>query len=184
MKLILRFSRIPPSFVVLLLMVTDAVIAQTPAPHQRLYEVVPDAEAGKLLKGILQTTDIIGDTSFAWYAPNAQYFRPKPAVVEVLKAKAGKYQLVLFAGTWCEDSHQLLPVYFKTFQAAGVPDSALTVIGVDRQKTTIANLHKVFNVPKTPTLIVLKEGRELGRIEEFGKTSLVDNELAEILKQL
>lgn len=154
-------------------------------PTGKCYDVLPDSAEGKLLRGIITVDDIIKDTSFSkWYEANGKYFKPKAEVVDVLKQKAGQYQLVLFVGTWCHDTQQLLPAYLKSFEAAGVPDSALTLIAADRQKTTIANLHKVFNVPNVPTIIVMKNGKEVGRVEEFGKTAIVDAELAEILKQL
>jgi hypothetical protein len=41
-----------------------------------------------------------------------------------------------------------------------------------------------LHVDKVPTIIVLKNGKELGRVIEFGKYGLFDMELGEILKAM
>jgi thiol-disulfide isomerase/thioredoxin len=151
---------------------------------QKLYQVLPDAEEKKLFLGILTVADIKGDTSFKWYGETLKYYRPNKELVEAFKAKTGKYQLVLFAGTWCHDSQAIIPKYFACAEAAGLADSVITIIGTDREKSTIANLHKVFNVTLVPTMIVMKEGKEVGRITEYGNTGLPDAELAALLGKL
>lgn len=148
---------------------------------QQLSTSVPDHEEGKYLVGVVTTEQITSDTSFGWWASNSKYFKAKPKVVESIQQKADSVQYVLFLGTWCHDSQQLLPAYLKSLEAAGVPDKNLTLIAVDRKKVAPGNLHKVFNVVNVPTIIVMKQGKEMGRIEEFGKTSLVDVELADLL---
>ena len=149
-----------------------------------LYEAIPDASEKKSLRGILTIAQITTDTAFGWYAQNAQYFHPDSAVVQAIRKNKEKAQIVIFGGTWCHDTQQLLPKYFTTLQAANFPLQSLTLIGVDRAKTTIGNLHKIFNITNVPTLIVLVNGTEKGRIVEFGKTGYVDKELAEIFDEL
>lgn len=151
---------------------------------QKLYQVLPDAEEKKFLMGIITAADIKGDTSFSWYAETLKYYRPNKELVDAFKAKAGQFQLVLFAGTWCHDSQAILPKYIACAEAAGLADSVITIIGTDRQKTTLANLHKVFNVTLVPTMIVMKEGKEVGRITEYGNTGLPDAELAALMGKL
>jgi thiol-disulfide isomerase/thioredoxin len=151
---------------------------------QKLYQVIPDAEEKKLFMGIITVADIKGDTSFKWYAETLKYYRPNKELVDAFKAKSGQFQLVIFAGTWCHDSQAILPKYIACAEAAGLADSVITIIGTDRQKATLANLHKVFNVTLVPTMIVMKEGKEVGRITEYGNTGLPDAELAALLGKL
>ena len=89
-------------------------------------------------------------------------------------------QLVVFLGTWCEDSHVIIPKLFPFLDAAGFSNDRLTVIGVDRNKKTISHLSDAFNVINVPTVIVMKEGKELGRVVEYGHYGMVEKELAEI----
>ncbi|QGW27140.1 thioredoxin family protein [Phnomibacter ginsenosidimutans] len=166
-------------FFALFLVVTQQVFAQ-----QKLYEVLPDAEEKKLFRGIVTLQDIKGDSSFTWYKQNLQYYRNNAALVDAFKQKKGQFQLVIFAGTWCHDSQQIIPKYFSCLEAAGIPDSAFTIVAADRNKTTVGNLHQLFGITLVPTVIVMKEGKEVGRITEYGKTGLPDAELATIIAAL
>jgi len=38
-----------------------------------------------------------------------------------------------------------------------------------------------MNIKATPTIIVMKDGKELGRLVEYGKTGYWDKELAKII---
>lgn len=153
----------------------------TPAPT---YEVLKDNDGSKMLRGIVTPTQITQDTAFHWYGDNLKFYKPNAVTVEQLKEKKDSIRLVLFGGTWCHDTQNILPKYFSVMQAAGFPDDRLTVVIVDRNKKTIGDLQKPFNVTNVPTLIIMKNGKEEGRIVEYGKTGLADKELGEMLKAL
>jgi len=68
--------------------------------------------------------------------------------------------------------------------AAGFSPDRITLIGVDRQKTTLSHLAEALNVKNVPTIIVLKNGKEIGRVIEFGKYGLFDMELGEIIASI
>jgi hypothetical protein len=42
-------------------------------------------------------------------------------------------------------------------------------------------LSEAFNVLNVPTIIVLKNGREVGRVVEYGTSGMFDKDLGEIL---
>lgn len=159
----------------------ETVMAQGPA---QWYETLPDAEEKKILKGFITKQQITNDTAFAWYATNRKYNKPNPDVVAVLKEKAYEFQLVFFIGTWCHDSQQILPKYFAALEAAEYPEHYMTIIACDRDKAGPANIQRPFKVVNVPTVLIMKDGKEVGRIVEFGNTGLVDQELAEIVKKL
>ncbi len=64
---------------------------------------------------------------------------------------------------------------------AGFPNKNITQIGDESNKTTLGNLTEALNVKNVPTIIVMKNGKELGRIVEYGKYGMFDKELAEII---
>ncbi|MBC7902410.1 MAG: thioredoxin family protein, partial [Gemmatimonadaceae bacterium] len=57
----------------------------------------------------------------------------------------------------------------------------VTLIGVDRNKKTISHLTEALNIVNVPTLIVMKDGKEVGRIVEYGKYGQPDKEISEII---
>jgi thiol-disulfide isomerase/thioredoxin len=160
---------------------TESIKAQSTT---HWYETLPDAEEKKILKGFITKQQITNDTAFAWYATNRKYNKANPEVVAVIKEKAYEFQLVFFIGTWCHDSQQILPKYFATLEAAEYPEHYMTIIACDRDKAGPANIQRPFKVVNVPTVLVMKDGKEVGRIVEFGNSGLVDQELAEIVKKL
>lgn len=153
-------------------------------PSLKLYEVLQDRDGSKMLKGVVFKEQVTQDTAFGWYAQNAKLTKPNADAVTAIAAKADRISIIIFGGTWCEDTHQLLPKYLSLLEAAKFPDDRLTLVAVDRAKTTVGNLHKLFNITNVPTCIVMKDGKEVGRIIEFGKTTFVDKELGEMVASI
>ncbi|MBK7347662.1 MAG: hypothetical protein IPI98_12365 [Chitinophagaceae bacterium] len=46
----------------------------------------------------------------------------------------------------------------------------------------MGNLTAAFNIINVPTIIVMKEGKEVGRVVEYGKTGQWDKELTGLLQ--
>ena len=59
----------------------------------------------------------------------------------------------------------------------------ITLFGVNREKNSLGNIAKAFNITNVPTIIVMQDGKEVGRVVEYGKTGKWDKELAAILSQ-
>jgi thiol-disulfide isomerase/thioredoxin len=150
---------------------------------QSQYETVVEPSGTKILKGVITKDVIAKDTSFKWFANNQKNFVPDAAAVASLKNNGAGLQFLVFGGTWCEDTQLLLPRYFSWLQAVGFPDERVTLIGVDRSKKTIGHLAEALGVTNVPTFIVLKNGKELGRVVEFGKYGAPDKELGELIEK-
>jgi thiol-disulfide isomerase/thioredoxin len=149
---------------------------------QSNYEVL-DYQGNKMLKGIVNRSLIENDTAFAWFKESMQYGKPNDAAVTAFQQNKAKFTMVVFGGTWCEDTHNLLPKFYQLVDKSGYPETNITLIAVDRQKTTINNLHTTYNIINVPTFIVLKDGKEVGRVVEYGKADMV-KELGEIVGML
>jgi thiol-disulfide isomerase/thioredoxin len=141
-------------------------------------------EGKKMLKGIINRSQIESDTAFAWFKDNMQYGQPDAAAVTAFQQHKAHFTMIVFGGTWCEDTQNLLPRFFKLVDKSGYPESSITLIAVDRQKTTINNLHTTYNITNVPTFIVLKAGKEVGRVVEYGKEGDIVKELGAIVSKL
>ena len=165
----------------LLILIVGLVLT---ANAQSQYQILPDKSGGKILKGILSREILMSDTSFSWFAENQKGYSPNKDALEGLKKHADSLQLLVFMGTWCEDSHFIVPKLYSLADAAGFRSPNITLIGVDREKKTLSHLSEALNVTKVPTIIVLRNGKEEGRVVEFGKFGLFDLDLGAILKGL
>jgi len=137
----------------------------------------------KVVRGLINKYQIQNDTAFKWYLPSQGYYKPDTATINAFERAKGKYQLVVFGGTWCEDTQFILPKFFKLQEASGFPDDAITMFGVNREKTSLGSIARAFNITLVPTIIVMKDGKEIDRVVEYGKTGKWDKELAAILNK-
>jgi thiol-disulfide isomerase/thioredoxin len=136
-----------------------------------------------VLNGIITKYAIANnDVLKTWYGANQTSYKPDATVVSAMEAAKGKIQFVIFGGTWCEDTQFILPKFFKLQEQAGITDNAISFYGVDRAKKTLGNLNDAFKITNVPTIIVMKDGKEVGRVVEYGKTGKWDVELAELVK--
>ncbi|MDZ4810478.1 MAG: thioredoxin family protein [Bacteroidota bacterium] len=161
-----------------------ALLLSTFSFAQNQYQVLVERPNEKTLKGIISREVLLSDTSFHWYAENLKGYKPNASALEGLQKNKDSIQLLTFMGTWCEDSHSVIPKFYSLLDAAGFSQDRVTLIGVDRKKTTLSHLSEALNVTKVPTIIVLKNGKEMGRVVEYGKYGLFDMELGEILKTI
>lgn len=150
-------------------------------PPLQLFEILKDKDSSKMLRGIVTKDQILNDTAFHWYYDNIKYFKPDTNAIKVLQFQKDSINIIVFGGTWCHDTQNLLPKYLSLLEAAQFPEDHLTLIMVDRMKTTINNLQKPFHITNVPTCIVMKNGKEIGRIVEYGKTAFVDKELGDLI---
>lgn len=151
--------------------------AQTP------YVSSVDGSNVTILNGMITKYALINNANFSWFAKSAETYKPDQSVVNALEAAKGKAQLIIFGGTWCEDTQNILPKFFKVQEQSGFPDNSISFFGVDRQKKTLGNMAEAMGITNVPTIIVMKNGKEVGRVVEYGKTGKWDTELAALINQ-
>ena len=107
-----------------------------------------------------------------WFDPGYMSFTPDPARVETLTRLLEDVEIILFMGTWCEDSHREIPKFVKILEATQYPLETVEVIAMTRDKTTPQDYEAGLDITNIPTFIFYKDGVELGRIVEFAVEDL------------
>ena len=159
----------------LLLLFLNTAFAQQP-------EISRDHNGSKVIKGFMSKNVLATDTAFSWFNQNKNSYTPDQNALEALKAKKDSLNIIAFGGTWCDDTKQLLPQFYSLFDAAGLDENRITLLGVDRNKKSTQNLSEAFNITLVPTIIVMKNGKEVARIVEYGKIGSPVKELGQIIK--
>jgi thiol-disulfide isomerase/thioredoxin len=151
---------------------------------QSTYKITTDPKNSQVLifQGLVEKTELQQEKSFDWFTQNPKGFIPDSNLVNALKLKKGKVSFLIFGGTWCDDTQFILPKFYKAQELASFSDTSIVFFGVDREKKSTGNLSQLFNIKNVPTIIVMKEGKEIGRVVEYGKTGKWDAELAEMIK--
>lgn len=139
---------------------------------------------GKMLLGT-QTLDQFQKEPYrAWYKEEYNgYAFDADAMKELKKAKIGTYNVTVFLGTWCPDSHREFPRFIKILEDLNYPMQKLTIIAVNRKKEAPNGEEGPFNIQKVPTFIISKYGKEIGRIIESPRSGWLERDLLEILKK-
>jgi thiol-disulfide isomerase/thioredoxin len=161
------------------------MISVQPVFAQSPYISFPDPQNPKahILNGIISKYALINDSTFNWYNSSQAIYNPSAEYKTAMaNAAAANVKLVIFGGTWCEDSHFILPKFFKLQEQSNFPDQNISFFAVDRNKKTIGGITDAFKITNVPTIIVMKDGKEVGRVVEYGKTGQWDKELVELLK--
>jgi len=162
-------------FILLAIFSAPVVFAQTEVSH--------DGSGNKVLKGFITKQELASDTAFAWFAQNQQGYTPDQSALQLLRTNRDSVNILAFGGTWCGDTKYILPKFYLLADAAGLSQDRITLLGVDHNKKTIQHLSETFGITNVPTFIVMKNGKEVGRVVEYGHTGLFDKDLAEILSK-
>lgn len=159
-----------------------ALLAVGCSPTYKTFNTVHEAKQEKVLQGVISRSIIEADTTFKWFPTNYKYAQPDANAVEIFKQNKDKFKLIVFGGTWCEDTQNLLPLFYKLLDKSEYPPKKLTLVGVDRQKQSGNELSSKYKITNVPAFIVLgTDGQEVGRVVEYGKGNGIDKELAEIV---
>ena len=163
---------------VLITAATGIVKAQTPYTSSK-DEKHPDVT---ILNGIISKYALLNNPAFNWFSSNQSIYEPPVDIVNAMEAAKEKVKFVIFGGTWCEDTQFILPRFFKLQEQSGFPDKNISFFAVNRAKQTLGNVATVFNITNVPTIIVMKDGKEIGRVIEYGKSGKWEQDLGELLK--
>ena len=84
-----------------------------------------------------------------------------------LKSLDDEIQIKIFFGQWCHDSQREVPRLIQLFNKLDKPNFEVTYYALDTKKSDPLGLAKQYEIKRTPTIIVLKNGQELARVLEF-----------------
>lgn len=99
--------------------------------------------------------------------PNAEQigYKPDPADYSTLAAvpEYGDYRFVVFGSTHCDECREELPKLFADLRLAD-ERGYVTLYGLDEDLTEPTGFYENYDIPTTPTLFVMKNGRQIGMI--------------------
>lgn len=164
-----------------LILLVCIVCATIPAMAQYGYDVLKDGQSNQtIFKGKCTFDDLNDEASFDWLKLGTNEYNPNEDALNILKKQLPSCEIVIFMGTWCDDTHALLPKLYKTMTLSHCFTN-YTMYGVDREKHSSNREDEKYKVVNVPTIIVLKNGAELGRIVESPKAS-IEQDLVKIVQ--
>jgi thiol-disulfide isomerase/thioredoxin len=156
--------------------------SMTVAAQKKTYEVSKDPKNGSVVfAGPVTFQDLDGESSFTWLKSGFESYKPRKKPLNYIRYKLKHYNMVVFLGTWCSDSHEIIPKLERIIGIIDYPQAQLSMYGVDRSKKTADAGEKKYNITLVPTIILFRDGREIGRVTERAHKN-IEIDLANIIK--
>ncbi|WP_416307922.1 thioredoxin family protein [Neptunicella sp. SCSIO 80796] len=124
------------------------------------------------ISGPISAQQLLGE--YQQFATEYRSFQPTIREITMMSKLDGKSILVLF-GLWCHDSQREIPRLLKLIDQSGVTLSSLRLVAVDGNKQDPSGISEQYHLRFTPTIILLQDGRELGRVVEKPVHSLSED---------
>ena len=109
------------------------------------------------------------DSGYASYTPDAK-------TVEALASSMGSVDVEVYLGTWCSDSTRDVPRLERILDEAGLPPERLEMVALSDHpgefKTSPGGKERLRRIHRTPTIVVSRDGHEIGRIVQNSRESL------------
>ncbi|MCD4682121.1 MAG: thioredoxin family protein [Bacteroidales bacterium] len=95
-----------------------------------------------------------------------QNYDPEMPIMNKIQHSIFSYSITIVLGTWCSDSQEQVPRFFKILDKIDYNTNYIRIICVDRDKTSGDTEVSNLNVELVPTFIFYKNNIEKGRIIE------------------
>ncbi len=129
------------------------------------------------------TREAFQDTAFKdWFDEQYNNYQPDFEIIDQLEGKLDDISITIVMGTWCSDSREQIPAFYKILDELNYPSDKVTLICVDRKKRGLSNEADDLNIELVPTIIFYRNGEEIGRIIETPQESL-EKDLLGIVKE-
>ncbi len=156
-----------PLLIVITLILSTVVLAQ-----EKNKIIVDEKLNKKVLIGPCDRDGLQSEVFAEYYKKEYGAYELDEANIKKIKALKKGVEIVIVMASWCHDSKEQVPRFFKILDEAGIKDSKLTLIAVNREKAAGETDISTLDIQRVPTFIFYKKGREIGRIVESPTSSL------------
>lgn len=134
----------------------------------------------EILLGEFTQADLEKVPHSRWFTPGYENYKPKKKALKTIKKNIHDYEILMFMGTWCGDSRYEVPKFFKLLDEVNFDRKNLMNIAVNFSKKAPGNLDEEYNIHRVPSIIFMKNGKEVNRFVEYSIESL-EKDIAKIV---
>ena len=162
--------------VIFVLLVMPLVMLAQDAQNEKCEiknKLINDDRSGKpMLIGYCDRS-ALEDSTFSWWF-NSEYdnYEVNKEALEPIQKNLNDYRFTVVMGTWCSDSRREIPRFYRIVDDMGINEDNIKLIMVDHGLKTQKGEIDSLDIKAVPTIIMYKDGKELGRIVESPETTL------------
>ncbi len=150
------------------------MVIDTTTPVSRLSRVIDSVSQEEMLIGPISYQELSAHTAFTWVNDS---FKSKLNPILLAQKLDHSLRFLVFIGTWCSDSRNIIPEFIQFANEISFPQENIQFYGVDRNKNGTDETSNIYQITNVPTIIGLKDGKEIFKIIENGKTGNWQDEL-------
>ena len=150
----------------------DALELATPSSFNDFNKLTISEENEEILLGSIDRKGLQREQFKPWFDSIYSGYTMDTTLIGTIERLLDDVDIRIFMGTWCEDSQREIPALFKVLDETNYYEENLYLTSVNREKITPQGIEKDYNVEYVPTIILLKDGIELGRIVEYPRETL------------
>ncbi len=132
--------------------------------------------------GIVVKEDFLKEPFSKWYLENYNLYKVDEQAINELKGLLENIKMKVFLGTWCGDSREHIPTFFKVLDKTEFNYKNVEIIALNRKKKTPTKLEEGFDIKRVPTFIFYRNNIEIGRVIEF-PSDFIETDMVEILSK-
>ncbi|SFU40194.1 Thiol-disulfide isomerase or thioredoxin [Pustulibacterium marinum] len=110
------------------------------------------------------------EDDYNWFDEEYTSYKVDETAAKTIKPYLEDVTVKIFMGTWCHDSQQQVPHFFKIMDQINF--KAVEVYGLTTDKTSPEGLEDQYNIINVPTFIFFKDGEEINRMVEYPLNTL------------
>ncbi len=149
---------------------------------QKVNKKIMDAEhEQEILIGICNRDGLQEGDFGNYFKEEYEAYEADPVMINNIYNLDKNTDITIVLGTWCHDSQEQVPRFYRIMDEAKIPDDVISVIGVDGNKTGGELNIERLGIELVPTFIFYRKGEEIGRIIETPEVSL-EADIWEIIK--
>lgn len=135
--------------------------------------------------GKVQRTHMTQSPFDDWFNPGYESYVPDSIAVAALTELPETVEIEVYLGTWCSDSTRDLPRLYRVMDAAGIREEKTRMYALSDHPGTFkqspGGTEEDYLIHRTPTILVLQDGQEMGRIVQNANQT-IEQDLVNILK--
>lgn len=159
------------------------MVALSFSSAQEINKIVLDPEINKeVLIGTCNREGFKNEQFKSWFDEGYGNYIPDAATVKELKKYKKDLTVTIVMATWCGDTRDQLPRFFKVADETGLGANSISMIAVNRSKSAEDISIEPFSISRIPVFIFYKNGAEVGRITE-SPTLTLEKDMLLILMQ-
>jgi len=137
------------------------------AMTQERNQTITDPKNGnEILIGYCDRKAMEKGENATWFSEYYDAYEPDRNIINELKQKQAGIEIFIILGTWCSDSREQVPRFFKILDKIRFDKKSVQIVAVDSHKEAGNIDLKIYDITKVPTFIIYRKGRKIGRIIE------------------